>query len=98
MVGVVVGTLTARADPHTHRRVAISPPLSGWNALVRASGVAGRSLVLAIATRRNDPADGSAALFPVCPLLITGVPDSPASARSESPGLPCAGVGLTIRR
>ncbi|MGZ8580660.1 MAG: mannosyltransferase family protein [Actinomycetota bacterium] len=67
---VAVGLIASRQGPPAVGGWPIAPATHGWQALVTASERQDAAWFLAIATRGYDPADGSAAFFPLYPLLI----------------------------
>jgi Mannosyltransferase (PIG-V) len=78
LVGVVaIGALTSRADPPAVEGWPIAAPTPGPETLVTASERQDAAWYLAIATRGYDPADGSAAFFPLYPLSIAVVAGLP---------------------
>ena len=71
LLGVVaIGVIAPREGPPAVVGWPIAPVTTGWHTLVTAAERQDAAWFLAIATRGYDPADGSAAFFPLYPLLI----------------------------
>ena len=67
---VAVGLIASREALPEVAGWPIAPVTHGWHALVTAAERQDAAWFLAIATRGYDPADGSAAFFPLYPLVI----------------------------
>jgi len=70
---VAVGLIAPREGLPEVAGWPIAPVTHGWHALVTAAERQDAAWFLAIATRGYDPADGSAAFFPLYPLAIRAV-------------------------
>jgi hypothetical protein len=89
LLGVVAaGVIVPREGVPVVAGWPIDPVAHGWHALVTAAERQDAAWFLAIATRGYDPADGSAAFFPLYPLAIRAV--------SWLPGLGPLGAALLV--
>lgn len=70
---LAVGLIEPRESPPVVAGWAIEPVTFDWSAVVTAAERQDAARFLAIATRDYDPADGSAAFFPLYPLMISAV-------------------------